>query len=68
MNHSVSAVKIMLLLLNDTRNKMIDIKLIREEPEKYKVASKRKNISADIDRLLQIDTWLRDKKKTLQDS
>jgi seryl-tRNA synthetase len=46
---------------------MIDIKLIREEPEKYKLASQRKNISADIDRLLEVDLALKESKKQLQD-
>ena len=46
---------------------MIDIKLIRENPQKFKDASKAKNISADIDRLLELDTNLRKNKQRLQD-
>jgi seryl-tRNA synthetase len=46
---------------------MIDIKRIRENPEKFKKAAKDKHFGVDIDRLLQVDGWLRDKKSTLQD-
>lgn len=34
---------------------MIDIKLLRENPEEYKKAAKNKNINIDIDRLLELD-------------
>jgi len=46
---------------------MIDIKAIRENPEKFKAASKTKKIPADIDKLLQIDSILADSKRKLQD-
>ena len=46
---------------------MIDIKLIRENPQKFKDASKAKNISADIDKLLELDAKLRENKQRLQD-
>jgi seryl-tRNA synthetase len=46
---------------------MIDIRQIRENPEKFKAASKAKKISADIDQLLQIDSSLADAKRKLQD-
>ena len=46
---------------------MIDIKQIRENPEKFKKAAKDKNFDVDIDKLLEVDGWLRDKKKLLQD-
>jgi seryl-tRNA synthetase len=46
---------------------MIDIKLIRENPEKFKAASKAKKIPADIDKLLKIDSALADAKRKLQD-
>ncbi len=46
---------------------MIDIKAIRENPEKFKAASKAKKIPADIDKLLQIDSILADAKRKLQD-
>ncbi len=46
---------------------MIDIKVIRENPEKFKAASKAKKIPADIDKLLQIDSTLADAKRKLQD-
>ncbi|MBC8481400.1 MAG: serine--tRNA ligase [Planctomycetes bacterium] len=46
---------------------MIDIKLIRENPEKYKSACKNKNVFADIDRLLKIDGELREVKQKLQE-
>jgi seryl-tRNA synthetase len=46
---------------------MIDIKQIRENPEKFKAASKAKKIPADIDRLLQIDSTLSEAKRKLQD-
>ena len=37
---------------------MIDIKQIRENPERFKKAAKDKNIEVDIDRLLAVDTEL----------
>jgi len=46
---------------------MIDIKLIRENPEKFKAACKAKNIPADIDLLMNIDSQLSDSRKKLQD-
>jgi seryl-tRNA synthetase len=46
---------------------MIDIKLIRENPQRFKDGAKAKKISADIDRLLEIDAQLADSKKKLQD-
>ena len=45
---------------------MIDIKQIRENPERFKKATKDKNFDVDIDRLLQVDGILREKKKDLQ--
>ncbi len=46
---------------------MIDIKQIRENPEKLKKAAKDKNFDVDIDRLLVADTKLISAKKLLQD-
>ena len=46
---------------------MIDIKLIRENPERFKKASKDKNIDADIDQLLNVDGELSAAKQRLQD-
>lgn len=46
---------------------MIDIKLIRENPQYFKDGAKAKKISADIDRLLEVDAQLADAKKKLQD-
>ena len=46
---------------------MIDIKLIRENPQKFKDGAKVKKINADIDRLLIVDAELLDIKKKLQD-
>ena len=46
---------------------MIDIKLIRENPKKFIKAAKLKHFDVDIDRLLEIDGELSDKKKSLQD-
>jgi seryl-tRNA synthetase len=45
---------------------MIDIKQIRENPEKFKKASKDKNFNVDIDHLLDIDTALLDNKNKSQ--
>jgi len=46
---------------------MIDIKLIRENPQRFKDATKAKGFDVDIDKLLQIDSELRNKKNRLQD-
>lgn len=46
---------------------MIDIKLIRENPQYFKDGAKAKKITADIDRLLEVDAQLADAKKKLQD-
>jgi len=46
---------------------MIDIKEIRENPEKYKKAAKDKCFKVDIGKLLQIDSELKDQKQHLQD-
>lgn len=46
---------------------MIDIKLIRQDPEKYKTGAKVKKISVDIDRLLEVDATLLSDKQKLQD-
>jgi seryl-tRNA synthetase len=46
---------------------MIDIKQIRENPEKFKAACEAKGFEVDIDNLLQIHRELTDKKQILQD-
>ncbi len=46
---------------------MIDIKEIRENPEKFKKAAKDKHFKIDIDKLLEIDTRLREGKSELQE-
>lgn len=46
---------------------MIDIKEIRENPEKYKDAAKAKHFDADIDTLIKIDADLKNIKQKLQD-
>ncbi len=46
---------------------MIDIKEIRENPEKFKAACEVKGFEVDIDNLLQIHMELTDKKQILQD-
>ncbi len=46
---------------------MIDIKLIRENPQHYKKSAQDKNFDIDIDRLLDIDQQLKDAKQKLQD-
>ena len=46
---------------------MIDIKLIRENPQLFKDAAAAKNFNVNIDRLLEIDAQLREKKSRLQD-
>jgi len=47
---------------------MIDIKQIRENPEKFKKAAKDKNFDIDIDRLLEVDAKLRYSKAMLQNT
>jgi seryl-tRNA synthetase len=46
---------------------MMDIKQIRENPEKFKKAAKDKNFDVDIERLLDLDSKLLSVKKQLQD-
>jgi seryl-tRNA synthetase len=46
---------------------MIDIKLIREDPQRYADAAKAKGFDVDIDKLLSIDSELRKNKGRLQD-
>jgi seryl-tRNA synthetase len=46
---------------------MIDIKQIRENPDKFKKAAKDKQFEVDIDKLLDIDADLQGYKKQLQD-
>ena len=46
---------------------MIDIKIIRENPKKFKDAATAKGFAVDIDRLLQVDQTLKDHKQQLQD-
>jgi len=46
---------------------MIDIKLIRDDPEKFKKAAKDKLVNADIDKLLKVDSELKTNKQKLQD-
>ncbi len=46
---------------------MIDIKQIREEPEKFKAACRAKKFEADIDRLLELEANLKNIKQQLQD-
>ncbi len=46
---------------------MIDIKLIRENPQRYQQAAQEKNFKVDIDRLLEVDSQLRDTKASIQD-
>ena len=45
---------------------MIDIKQIRENPQKFKTTCETKGFAVDIDHLLQIDSELRERKSTLQ--
>ena len=45
---------------------MIDIKLIRENPQKFKDACEAKSFAVDIDHLLYIDAELQENKKKLQ--
>ena len=46
---------------------MIDIKEIRENPERFSKAAKAKNFTADIDKLVQIDTDLKVIRQKLQE-
>jgi seryl-tRNA synthetase len=46
---------------------MIDIKLIREDPERFKRAGRDKNFNVDIDRLVNLDKILTESKKKLQE-
>jgi seryl-tRNA synthetase len=46
---------------------MIDIKLIREKPEKYEEAAKNKGFKVDIGGLLEVDLILKGQKQQLQD-
>jgi len=46
---------------------MIDIKEIRENPQRFKQAAKNKNIQVDIDRLLAVDAELLSAKRGLQE-
>ncbi len=46
---------------------MIDIKQIRENPEKFKKAARDKRFDVDIDRLLTVDAGIQENKKQLQD-
>jgi len=46
---------------------MIDIKLIRENPEKFKTACETKGFPVDIDKLLEVDGRLREDKSRLQE-
>jgi seryl-tRNA synthetase len=46
---------------------MIDIRQIRENPQIFKDGAKAKNFNVDIDRLLEIDTQLRENKSRLQE-
>ncbi len=46
---------------------MIDIKEIRENPERFKKAAKDKGFEVDIDKLLEFDSRLKEAKQKLQD-
>ncbi|MBN1456529.1 MAG: serine--tRNA ligase [Sedimentisphaerales bacterium] len=46
---------------------MIDIRQIRENPQIFKDGAKAKNFDVDIDKLLEVDTQLRENKNRLQD-
>ena len=46
---------------------MIDIKLIRENPDKYKKAAIDKHFKVDVDRLLELDGELKSQKQQLQE-
>jgi seryl-tRNA synthetase len=45
---------------------MIDIKEIRENPQRFKQAARNKNIKVDIDRLLELDSTIKEAKLNLQ--
>ena len=47
---------------------MIDIKLIRENPEKFKQASIDKHFKIDIDRLLEVDAELKSARQQMQEA
>ena len=47
---------------------MIDIKQIRDNPQKFKDACKAKGFTVDIDRLLHVDSTLRECRQKLQDT
>ncbi|MGB2824549.1 MAG: serine--tRNA ligase [Phycisphaerae bacterium] len=47
---------------------MIDIKLIRDDPDRYIEAARAKLVDADIPRLLEADAALRDAQRRLQDA
>ncbi|KPK43818.1 MAG: seryl-tRNA synthetase [Phycisphaerae bacterium SG8_4] len=46
---------------------MIDIKQIREDPQRFAAASKAKKFDVDIDRLIEVDAGLRSAKQQLQE-
>jgi seryl-tRNA synthetase len=46
---------------------MIDIRQIRDDPEKFKKAARDKNFNVDIDRLVYLDKIISDSKKKLQE-
>ena len=46
---------------------MIDIKQIRENPQRFAVASKAKKFDVDVDRLIEVDASLRSAKQQLQE-
>jgi seryl-tRNA synthetase len=46
---------------------MIDIKLIRENPDRFKKAAADKNIACDIDRLIEVDRQVAEARRLLQD-
>ncbi|HUW20562.1 MAG TPA: serine--tRNA ligase [Sedimentisphaerales bacterium] len=46
---------------------MIDIKQVRENPERFKDAAKAKHFDVDIDQLLQVDEALKSAKQQMQD-
>jgi len=46
---------------------MIDIRQIRDNPQKFKDAARAKNFDVDIDRLLEVDRALKNLKQQIQD-
>ena len=46
---------------------MIDVKLIRQDPQSFKAACEAKKFEVNIDRLLEVDTQLKDVRQRLQD-